>query len=124
MSISRLSLARRTAGFVVAAGLLIALGGCVSSYNNSQRFTLPPHPGMTELEMLQKYGAPDYAGFVEEQKVYIYKVRESGYFIIFGRYSGRDIVVTTKGGVVKKVDELSRGESLTFLYAAPWMGHD
>ncbi|MBI1783621.1 hypothetical protein HYR69_00630 [Candidatus Sumerlaeota bacterium] len=116
--------ARRVAGFATASAFALALTGCISSYSNTARFTQPPHPGMPETEMLQRFGAPDYSGFVEDQKIYVYKVRDSKYIIIVGQYSGRDIVVTAKGGVVRSVQEVPRGECMTFLYAAPWMGHD
>ncbi len=115
---------RFASSLIALAIFAVSLTGCVSTYSNTQRFSQPPHPGMTELAMLQKFGAPDFMGFVEDQKVYVYKVRDSKYIIAVGQYSGRDLIITVKGGVIKSVEDTPRSQSVTFFYAAPWMGRD
>lgn len=107
---------------VLAAGVLFS--GCVSVYSNTKRFDPAPHVGMTEMDLILTYGAPDYAGFVEDQKIYVYKVRDSKFIIALGQYNGYDMVITTKGGIIKDTRRLPRGQAVTLLYAAPWMGHD
>jgi len=109
---------------IAAIAFMLSLSGCVSIYSNSNQFDPAPHVGMTEMDLIQTYGAPDYAGFVEDQKIYVYKVRDSKFIIALGQYNGYDMVITTKGGIIKDTRRLPRGQAVTFLYAAPWMGHD
>jgi hypothetical protein len=98
--------------------------GCVSVRSNSARFDPAPYSGMQELEMIQRCGAPDYAGFVEDEKVYVYKVRQSNFFLFFGQFSGYDLVVTAKGGVVKSTLRIPRSSTTAFFFTAPWVGMD
>lgn len=122
----RPNMIRWTRGAMIACGLAFAfsLTGCVSIYSNAKRFDPAPHVGMTEMDLIQNYGAPDYSGFVEDQKIYVYKVRTSKFIIALGQYSGYDMVIMTKGGVIKDTRRLPRGEAVSLIYAAPWMGHD
>jgi hypothetical protein len=90
------------------------LTGCISTYSNMNRFASSPHIGMGEAELIQKYGAPDY----------VYRVRDNKFLLGVGQYAGYDLVITTKGGVVRSTHSVLRGQSVTFLHPAPWMGMD
>jgi len=123
MHIGKFMIRRWIQGLVICS-LPIALGGCVSVYSNHPRFDPPPSDGMNELEMLRKYGAPAFAGFVEDQKVYVFKIRDSQYLLGFGQFKGYDLVVTCKGGIVKNTERVPRGQTSCFLAPAPWIGMD
>ncbi len=114
-----------TVALLALAPILLSLTACISIYDNTSRFqATPPREGMSEVELLQKCGAPDFAGFVEDQKVYVYKVRDSKFIIAVGQFAGYDLVVTCKGGAVKNVQQVSRGQTTCIFTPAPWIGMD
>lgn len=100
--------------------LATALSGCIGIYNNSKVFRSKPYVGMTEMEVLEEYGNPDFSGFVEDNKVYIYEVRDNKYIILIGIYEGYDLVVTTNDGEVVNVAEAPRPEAFSLLGPVPW----
>lgn len=107
---------------VILCGTLLT--GCLGFYRNNTQFVIPPKEGITELSMLQTYGRPSYSGFVENQKVYIYSVRENQYIVLIGIYKGYDLVVTCEGGVVRDVKRVNRPEVFTLLNPVPWAVSD
>ena len=110
---------------LAAIGLLAtSLAGCIGIYNNSKVFRSKPYLGMTEMEVLQEYGNPGYSGFVEDNKVYIYEVRDNKYIILIGIYEGYDLVVTCNNGEVVDVKEAPRPEAFSFLSPLPWAESD
>jgi hypothetical protein len=105
----------------VLAGLaVLPLTGCIGIYNNSNLFQLSPNEGLDEVELLKRYGAPDFSGYVENRQVYVYKVRNNRYIVLFGLYEGYDMVVTCENGVVRNVSRVERPQAFALLNPVPW----
>ena len=96
------------------------LTGCIGIYNNSASFFNEPEPGMSETDMLRTYGTPAFAGEVQDQTVYTYKVRDNKYIVLVGIYEGHDLVVTCEDGKVTQVSKVKRPQTLTILQPVPW----
>lgn len=99
---------------------LTFLPGCIGINNNSRTFLNPPSTGMLEIDVLTKYGAPHYAGFAENQKVYIYKVRDHKYIVLVGIYEGYDLVVVCDAGEVTNVVKVERPTTFALFQPLPW----
>lgn len=104
---------------LMACGILF-VGGCVGINDNTRTFLNPPAPGMLEIDLLTSFGAPHYAGFAENQKVYIYKVRNHKYIVLVGIYEGYDMVVVCDGGEVTEVVKVERPTTFALLQPMPW----
>ena len=105
---------------LAALGIMFLSAGCVGVYKNTDVFAIQPHEGMSEVEMLQSFGAPHFSAYVEDQKIYTYKVRDNKYIIAVGVYDGYDMVVTCQNGTVKKVGRVERPRSFSVLFPTPW----
>lgn len=99
---------------------LIPLSGCIGIYDNSKLFLPSPQVGMTELDLMKQYGTPNYSGFVDDKKVYIYKVRNNQYIVLFGKYEGYDLVLTCDNGQVIDIDRAERGSAFALFNPVPW----
>ncbi|MEQ8820661.1 MAG: hypothetical protein RLY93_10475 [Sumerlaeia bacterium] len=104
--------------FLAAAAMVLA--GCIGIYDNRKVFQPGPNRGMEERELLRQYGTPAYSGFVEDEKVYIYKVRQQGYYVLVGIYDGYDLVVFCDDGRVTDVQQAPLGTNFSFLNPVPW----
>ncbi|MCB2156375.1 hypothetical protein KQI84_15990 [bacterium] len=112
--------ARRTIQLIAAAVLAISLTGCIGIYDNSELFRPAPHQGMDELAMLQSYGTPTFTTFVEDQKIYTYKVRENMYIILLGIYDGYDLVVVCEDGRVREITKVDPPKRFSLISPVPW----
>jgi hypothetical protein len=122
----KLAKSRRPAAWLAGIALAAALplSGCIVIYDNSLQFELQPGKGLEETEVLKRYGAPEYAGFVENKQVYIYKIRNNRYYVLFGVYEGYDLVITCENGVVTDVSKVSRPSAMTLFNPVPWAEAD
>lgn len=111
---------RRAAKTAAAVSLLAILTGCIGIYDNRDMFNPAPQSGMSELDMLRAYGAPAFVGYVEDQKVYTYKVRDNKFIILVGVYDGYDLIVTVEGGKVVDSRQIQRPYAMTLFGAVPW----
>lgn len=100
--------------------LALPLTGCIGIYDNSERFMSQPGIGTDEVTMLKTYGTPDFVGFVEDKKVYTYKVRNNKYIILVGDYQGYDLVIVCESGQVKEVTRVNRPKGFALLNPVPW----
>ncbi len=103
---------------LMIAGVMTA--GCVGTYSNKARFVQDPKTGMLEADMVRTYGAPAFKTQVENENLYVYKVRDNKYIVLIGLYEGYDIVVTARAGEVKAVDRIARPQTFTLLNPVPW----
>jgi hypothetical protein len=94
---------------------------CVGIYDNTTNFDPAPTAGMSEGDMLKKYGAPDFSGFVDAAtKVYIYEVRKTEFYFFIGFYKGHDLVVMVRDGRVVETAEAPRAKVMSILQPTPW----
>jgi len=107
-------------GALAALCMMPLLTGCVGLYNNTANFREMPREGMAEIDMIRTYGAPDFTTFVEDQKVYVYKVRDTKYIILVGIYDGYDYVITTDNGRIVHVERVDAPNTLAILQPLPW----
>lgn len=114
----------RNAKVVLPVSALLAvtllLSGCVGMRSNQSLFLNEPERGMSELTLLQTYGKPDYSAAVEDQKVYIYRVRDEKYIIAVGMSGTYDLVVTCRDGEVVDTKRVAAGDNLAILQPNPW----
>ncbi len=115
---------RRVMSGLILSSVMLVSSGCIGIYNNSELFLNPVEKGMSEEEILQKYGNPAYSGFAEDKKVYIYEVRNNRYIVAFGQYEGYDLVITCEAGEVIQVDKVQRPESFVLFQPVPWAETD
>jgi len=109
--------------FTVFAFFLLAaifLAGCVGTYNNSDNFLNPPAIGSEEIAVLKELGAPAFSTTAEDQKVYVYKVRDVKYIILVGLYEGYDLVVVCRDGAVIESKRVPRPKAFTLFNPLPW----
>ena len=119
----RLPVAVRTAILLAGLAALVFTTGCVGIYDNSSLFKYKgPAEGVEEVEMLQSYGAPSFATQVGSQKVYIYKIRDNKYIILFGLFDGADLTVTCEEGKIIKVNRVERPKAFSLFQ--PWIWAD
>jgi hypothetical protein len=115
-------LSRFLAGALFVAALPLA--GCIGIYDNSVQFELQPAKGLEETEVLKRYGSPEFAGYVENKQVYIYKIRDNRYYVLYGVYEGYDLVITCENGVVTDVSKVERPKAMTLFNPVPWAEAD
>ncbi len=102
------------------AAVLAGATGCIGIYNNTDLFIGGPHMGMDEKTLIDTYGTPAWQGFVEDKKIYTYKVRDNKYILFLGVYEGYDLVVTVEDGKVKDSKRADIAESFTLFSPLPW----
>lgn len=112
--------AARWAKVAVVCLATAGLSGCIGVYNNSKQFLNNPENGMAEGDLIRQYGTPAYSGFVENEKLYTYKVRDNKYMVLVGVYEGYDLVVTCRNGVVTNTRRVERPQAFSLLYPTPW----
>lgn len=112
-------MAKQIAALALAATMTL-LTGCIGINSNADIFFDEVKPGTPEVEMLQAYGTPSFAGFADDQKVYTYKVRNNRYIILLGIYDGYDLVITCEGGQVAEVDKVKRPDTFSLFSPLPW----
>ena len=120
MAFSLKNSGRMAIRLVAVVGLAATLTGCIGVYNNSDLFTPAPYQGMDELAMLKGYGTPDFTTFVEDQKVYTYKVRDNLYVILVGVYDGYDLVVVCEDGQVRETTKVEAAKRFSLFSPVPW----
>ncbi|MGF1572054.1 MAG: hypothetical protein ACFCU1_03205 [Sumerlaeia bacterium] len=111
---------RKSLFFTLVLSTSVLLSGCIGIYDNSKLFLPSPQVGMNELEVMKQYGTPSYAGFVEDKKVYIYKIRNNQYIVLFGKYEGYDLVLTCDNGQVVSIDRAERSSAFALFNPVPW----
>ena len=99
---------------------LITLTSCVGIYDNTKRFMNLPAEGTDELQMIREYGSPDFTTTVEDQKVYTYKVRKVGYYVVVGIYEGYDLMVVCRDGRIVESKKIPHHNSFTIFQPVPW----
>ncbi|HPB30151.1 MAG TPA: hypothetical protein PLB62_01720 [Candidatus Sumerlaeota bacterium] len=100
--------------------LAVLLTGCIGIYNNQDNFLNPPETGAPEINMLNSLGAPQFSTTVEDQKVYVYRVRNVKYIVLVGLYEGYDLVVICRDGMVVQTKRVPRPKAFTLFNPLPW----
>lgn len=111
---------KRIALMLALAATVTVFGGCFAMYDNTKTFLNQPAEGLSEGDMIRTYGAPAYSGTAENQKIYVYKVRDNKFILIVGVYEGYDLAVTCENGQVAEVSRIERPKALTLFGAIPW----
>lgn len=120
MNFQSKSPAKKAAITLLCSFAVLSLSGCIGIYDNSKLFQPTPQVGMTELEVLKQYGTPSYSGFVGDNAVYTYKIRDNKYIVLFGMYEGYDLVLTCDNGQVVSIDRAERSNAFTLFNPVPW----
>lgn len=110
---------RRLAALLVLAAPLL-LGGCIGIYSNTSKFLNTPREGTTEIELIERYGTPAFSSYVQDRRVYTYKVRDTKYILVAGIYDGYDLVVVCQNGLVTSTSRVERPRALAILNPVPW----
>ena len=99
--------------------VMVFLSGCMGFYN-SENFLNPPATGSEEIAVLKELGCPAFSTTVEDQKVYVYRVRNVKYIILVGLYEGYDLVVICRDGMVVDTKKAPRPSTFTLFNPVPW----
>ena len=110
----------KSLSLTLLAVLLATSVGCIGISKNTDRFLNPPTSGMTEVEMVMQFGAPDFSTRSGDKAVYVYKIIDRAYYIVFGYADDLDMVVVLEGGKVKEVKKLKAGTGMAILQPNTW----
>ena len=105
-------------------GGILTFTGCFGTYSNTSLFYNDPASGMEEIKLLQQYGTPAFATNIEDRKVYTFAVRDNSYIVCVGTYSGYDLVVVCRDGLVVETKRVPRPSAFTLFTPVPWAESD
>lgn len=107
-----------------ALSLLVALiatsVGCIGITKNTDRFLNPPSPGMTEVETVMNFGAPDFSTRSGDSAVFVYKLIDRAYYVAYGYSDDIDMVVVFKNGKVTEVKKLKASSGMALFQPSTW----
>lgn len=118
------SIISRTLKAAAALAACATLSGCIGMYSNTSLFYNDPASGMEEVKLIQQYGTPSFSTNIEDRKVYTFKVRDNNYYILLGAYSGYDLVVVCRDGLVVETTRVPRPSAFTLFTPVPWAETD
>jgi len=110
----------RTLWSVALVALLAALPACIGIRSNKDAFLNDPAVGTSVVQMLATFGKPDYSTTVGDQTVYIYRILDDGYYVLFGSSDRIDLVVTATNGSVTESKRVKVGRDLAILQPSTW----
>ena len=105
---------------ILLLAVILSAFGCVGIRSNKENFLNEPKRGMSELELLQTYGKPDFNAAVEDQKVYVYSVIDEKYMIVIGTSGSYDLVVTCRDGEVVDTKRIKSAQGMSILQPNTW----
>jgi hypothetical protein len=105
-------------------GLLLVLlttsFGCIGITKSADMFLNSPSVGMTEIEMVMTYGAPAFSTHNGDTAVYVYKIVDRAYYVVYGYNDDIDMVIVCKGGKVAEVKKVKPASGMTILQPNTW----
>ena len=106
---------KRTALTVMFILTVICFAGCIYSHQNYGPARATVGTGTDVEDLVQTFGAPDQILKAGNSELYVYRVVEGRWIVVFGQVQKSDFVVTVVNGRVTGSTWVRTGEALSVL---------
>ena len=101
--------------------LLVSTVGCIGVSSSGDAFLNAPANGMSEIEMIKTYGAPDYTLQSDGTTVHVYNIVDRAHYVLYGYDNSVEMVVICENGKVTETKNTKAGDAMQILWPADYI---